>query len=132
MQQCYIRSLLDEHQFRSPLVRVLRGDSKRKRDCTVVFIVFFIFHYSCIPSFALPGSDCRSCSDNVQFSPLTDRVVGGDMRDCSAEILFQSFLRDALVSSSGMDRDVHSLVFGVIHPAFPLLTTTSRTLQFAL
>ena len=30
----------------------------------------------------------------------------GDMRDDSAEILFQSFLQEALVSSSGMGRDV--------------------------
>ena len=34
----------------------------------------------------------------------------GDMRDDSAEILFQSFLQEALVSSSGMGRDVHSLI----------------------
>ena len=31
------------------------------------------------------------------------------MMDDSAEILFQSFLQEALVSSSGMGRDVHSL-----------------------
>ena len=31
------------------------------------------------------------------------------MRDHSAEILFQSFLRDIIVSSSGIGRDVHSL-----------------------
>ena len=30
------------------------------------------------------------------------------MRDDSAEILFQSFLPEALVSCSGMGRDVHS------------------------
>ena len=30
----------------------------------------------------------------VQFSPLTVWVVGGNMRDDSAEILFQSFLRE--------------------------------------
>ena len=36
------------------------------------------------------------------------------MRDDSAEILFQSFLQEALVSSSGMDSDVHSLMLSTI------------------
>ena len=37
----------------------------------------------------------------MQFSPLADRVGGGGggMRDDSVEILFQSFLREAFVSS---------------------------------
>ena len=39
----------------------------------------------------------------------------GDMRDDSAEILFQSFLREAVVSSSGMNRDVHSLMLPIQH-----------------
>ena len=39
---------------------------------------------------------------SVQFSPLTDWVVGGDMRDDSAEILFQTFLQQALVNGFGM------------------------------
>ena len=39
----------------------------------------------------------------------------GDMRDDSAEILFQSFLREALVSSSGMGRSVHSLMLSIQH-----------------
>ena len=34
----------------------------------------------------------------------------GDMGDDSAEILFKSFLQEAFMSSSGMDRDVHSLM----------------------
>ena len=37
------------------------------------------------------------------------------MTDDSAEILKQSFLREAIVSSSGMDRDVHSLMLSVQH-----------------
>ena len=37
------------------------------------------------------------------------------MRDDSAEILFQSFLQEALVSSSGTDRDVHSLILSTKH-----------------
>ena len=49
------------------------------------------------------------------------------MRDDSAEILFQSFLQEVLVSSSGMGCPL----FGV-HPAFPLPTTVSPTLQGAL
>ena len=48
----------------------------------------------------------------VQFSPLIEWVVGGgvwgDMKDDSVEILFQSFLQEGLLSSSGMGRDVHS------------------------
>ena len=39
----------------------------------------------------------------------------GDMKDDSAEILFQSFLQEALVSSSGMGRDVHSLMLSIQH-----------------
>ena len=34
-----------------------------------------------------------------------------EMRDDLAEILFQSFLQEALASSSGMDRDVHFFFF---------------------
>ena len=41
--------------------------------------------------------------------------MGGDVRDDSAEILFQSFLQEALVSSSGTERDVHSLVLSIQH-----------------
>ena len=46
--------------------------------------------------------------------------------DDSAEILFQSFLLEAIVSSSGTGRDVH---LGDVHSAFPLPTTASPTLQ---
>ena len=50
------------------------------------------------------------------------------MRNDSAEILFQSFLQEAVVSSSGVGKDVHSLILlgdassissadhGVAHP----------------
>ena len=41
------------------------------------------------------------------------------MRDDSAEILFQSFLQEALVSSSGMGRYVHPLMLPIQH--FPTL-----------
>ena len=37
----------------------------------------------------------------------------GDMRDNSAQIFFQSFLQEALVSRSGMGRDVHSLMLSI-------------------
>ena len=50
---------------------------------------------------------------SLRFSPLTDWVVGGNMTDDSAEILFQSFLQEALVSSPGMGRDVHSLMLSI-------------------
>ena len=39
----------------------------------------------------------------------------GDMRDDSAETLLQPFLQEALVSSSGMGRDVHSLMLSIQH-----------------
>ena len=39
--------------------------------------------------------------------------VGGGLRDNSAEILFQSFLKEATMSSSGMGRDVHSLMLSI-------------------
>ena len=39
----------------------------------------------------------------------------GNMTDDSAEILFQSFLQEALLSSSGMGRDVHSLMLSIQH-----------------
>ena len=46
----------------------------------------------------------------------------GDMKDDSAETLFQSFLQEALrssgpsaVRSCGMGRDVHSLMFSIQH-----------------
>ena len=45
---------------------------------------------------------------HILFSPLTDLVVVGELRDDKAEILFQSFLQEALVSSSGRGRDVYS------------------------
>ena len=54
----------------------------------------------------------------------------GGMGDDSAEVLFQSFLQDALVSSSGMGRDVH--LFDIVYPAFHLPATASPDLQGAL
>ena len=53
---------------------------------------------------------------SVQLSPLTYWVVGGDMTDDSAEILFQSFLQEALASSSGVGRNIlHSLMLSIQH-----------------
>ena len=37
------------------------------------------------------------------------------MRDDPAEILFQTFLQEALVSSSGMGRDVQSWMLSIQH-----------------
>ena len=78
----------------------------------------------------------------VQFSPLIEWVVGGgvwgDMKDDSVEILFQSFLQEGLLSSSGMGRDVHSgmgwnvhsLMLSIQH--FLWMDTPKSTLQGAL
>ena len=48
------------------------------------------------------------------------------MKEDSVEILFQSFLQEALVSSSGMGRNVHSLMLSWIQF---LLTMASPMLQ---
>ena len=61
----------------------------------------------------MKGSLCFTIG--VQFSPLTDWVVGRDMEDDSVEILVQSLLQEAIVSSSCMDRDVHSLILSIQH-----------------
>ena len=53
------------------------------------------------------------------------------MRDDSTETFFQSFLQEALVSSSGLSRNVHPHC-DVFRPAFPLPTTASPLLQGAL
>ena len=55
---------------------------------------------------------------SVQFSSVQslsgfDRP--GDMTDDSAEILFLCFLQEALVSSSGIGSDVHSLMLSIQH-----------------
>ena len=52
------------------------------------------------------------------------------MRDDLAEISPQTFLWEAIVSSSSMGRDVHSLTF--VRPAFPVPTTASPTFQGTL
>ena len=51
---------------------------------------------------------CRN-SVSVQFGSA-HRPIGSsvDLRDDSAQILFQPFLQEALVSRSGLGRDVHS------------------------
>ena len=50
---------------------------------------------------------------SVQFLDRLDRR--GDTRYDSSEFLFQSFLREAIVSSSGMGRSVHSLMLSFQH-----------------
>ena len=50
----------------------------------------------------------------LQFSSVPWLGHRGDMRDHSAEIFFQSFLQETLVSS-GMGRDVHSLMLSIQH-----------------
>ena len=64
---------------------------------------------------------------HVHFKPL-GRL--GNMRDDSAEIVFQCFLQEALVGSSGLGQG--SPLFNAVHPAFPLPTTASPILQGAL
>ena len=63
----------------------------------------------------------------VQFLDRLGRR--GDWRDDSAEILFQSFLQEAVVSSSVMGRDVHSLMIIInnIHQAHFDVGTSSQS-----
>ena len=50
------------------------------------------------------------CTYSVHFSPLTD---SSGRLDDSAEILFQSFLQEAVVNSYGMGWDVHFLTLSI-------------------
>ena len=50
-----------------------------------------------------------SVQSNDQLGPR------GDMRADSVKILIQYFLQNAFVSSSGMGRDVHSLLLSIQH-----------------
>ena len=51
----------------------------------------------------------------------------GNMRDDSTEILFQSFLKEAIMGSSGMVRDVQSLMLFIQHfLCWPVITYLSR------
>ena len=70
----------------------------------------------------------------VQFSSVQslDRLGywGEDLRDDSAEILFQSFLQEALVSSSGIGRDVHYSMLSIQHfPCRPQRCPPSEVLS---
>ena len=53
---------------------------------------------------------------SVQFSSVLWPIgSSGVMTDDSPEILFQSFLREAIVSSSGISKDVHCLTLSIKH-----------------
>ena len=56
---------------------------------------------------------CSAKISSVQFISLTNLVIWRDMTDDSAEILFQSFLQEAVVGNSGTGRDVHSLMLSI-------------------
>ena len=60
------------------------------------------------------GERCR-VTISVSVQSLDQLALWRDMREDSAEILFQSFLQEALVSSSGMGRDVHFLMLSIQH-----------------
>ena len=60
------------------------------------------------------GRESGRSSTQLSSAQSLDRLgCQGDMRDDSAEIVFQSFLQEALVSSSGVDRDVHYLMLSI-------------------
>ena len=62
---------------------------------------------------------------SVQIQFLDRFIYRRDLRDGSAEIMFQSFLWKAIVSSSGVDTDVHALMLSIQHllcrPELPIL-----------
>ena len=63
----------------------------------------------------IPFSSHTSCQFSSVSWPVGRRGGGGGIKDDSEEILFQSCLREALVSSSGMGRDGHSLTLSIHH-----------------
>ena len=72
--------------------------------------------------------------ESVQFTPFDRLGYRGNMRNDSAEILLLPFLQEAVVSSSGMGRDVHSLMLSIqnLLCCGPLPITASPTLPGAL
>ena len=85
--------------------------------------VAIVQHYAlpCICEFPSAGQWCTYLNNLVfwaQRSPVQslDRSGRrGNMRKDSTEILFQSFLQEAFMSSSGLGRAVHSLVLSIQH-----------------
>ena len=75
---------------------------------------------------------CFSLDDGNSSVQSFDRLGRwGDMsKNGSAEILYQSFMREAIMNSSGIGWDVHSSE--VVHPAFSLPTTAPQTFKDAL
>ena len=67
---------------------------------------------------------------SAQFSPLANWVVTSTRQMVQQRSSFNSFLPEAIVSSSGMGRDASSLMLSIQH--FTLPTTTSPSLQGAL
>ena len=66
-----------------------------------------------VPPIFMPFKMVTVQFSSVQSLSRLDRQE--DMRHDSAEIFFQSFLQEALDSSSGMGRDVHSLLLFLQH-----------------
>ena len=70
-----------------------------------------VYFHRCVVSLEKTGHVCFLL---VKFSPWltgSSREHGDD----SVVVLFQSFLREAIISSSGMGRDVHSLALSIQH-----------------
>ena len=85
-----------------------------KSECVLQVIYFEVWlevHY------LLSGHQSQSVWQSVQLIVLSLDRLGclGDTRDDSAELLYQSFLQEAIVSSSGMGRDVHYLMLSIKH-----------------
>ena len=79
--------------------------------CTFLRLSVFVF---CFVWDVRRIDACKTFS--VQFSPLTDWVIRETFRGMIQQRSSSSlFLQEALVSSSGMGRDVHSLMLSVQH-----------------
>ena len=73
-----------------------------------VHSLMYIQCFLCQPLCHLPSKNKFSSVQSL------DRLGHwGDMRDDLVEILFQPFLQEAIVSSSGTGRDVHSLMLSI-------------------
>ena len=83
---------------------------------TMPFFSEFIYRYMLACFFFPSGSPTGSFRVWFNSVQSLDRLGRqGDMTDDSAEIPFQSFLQEAIVDSSDMDRAVHSLMLSIQH-----------------
>ena len=92
-----------------PNVKVLKEALQSWRICRCCSVLFGVC-FNIITPIYVEGL----IEDQFSSVPWPIRS-SGNMRDDSAEIVFQPFLHGALLSSSGTGRDVHSLLLSIQH-----------------